>query len=447
MRKFILPMALLAVPVFAQVPQDLAAQIQSQVDSALEDAQGQVSEAKAQAKASAADARAMAAEIREKVRASVEVQAASMRFGSDTYERGKRALDEHKYDEAVRLFDGVINRKQARVEGALYWKAYALNRAGRKDEALASLAALRSQFPNGRWLGDAQALEAEVKAGSGPISAEAQSNEDVKLMAINGLMHADPDRAIPLLEGLLKGSAAPRVKDRAMFVLSQSKAPRASQLLTEFAKGAGNPDLQVHAIRYLGMSGTPETQQMLAGSYSTANDVTVKSEILRWLMSSKNKDALFNIAKTEKDPALKAEAIRYLGALKAGDQLAQLYGYETEADAKTQIVRALGSAGASDKLVALAKTEKDEKVRSQMVRSIAGSHSTPTDLLLQMYGSASDAKGKREIVDGLSGRNDAKSLVDLARKESDPEMKKFIVSRLSGMKSKEATDYMMELLK
>jgi hypothetical protein len=37
--------------------------------------------------------------------------------------------------------------------------------------------------------------------------------------------------------------------------------------------------------------------------------------------------------------------------------------------------------------------------------------------------------------------------VDLARKESDPVMKKSIVQRLSMMHSKEATDYMMELLK
>jgi phenylpyruvate tautomerase PptA (4-oxalocrotonate tautomerase family) len=43
--------------------------------------------------------------------------------------------------------------------------------------------------------------------------------------------------------------------------------------------------------------------------------------------------------------------------------------------------------------------------------------------------------------------NDAKALVDLARKESDPAMKRTIVERLTMMHSKEATDYMMELLK
>ena len=447
--------ALLAVPVLGQSTQELADQVRAEVNIGLDEVQEQVEQATKQLKDLKLGPN-LAAEIKAKVQASLDVakakrniamaQAGAMRFGADSYERGKRALDDHKYEDAVRFFDAVVTRKQDRADGALYWKAYALNRAGRKDEALAALATLKSQYTGSRWLGDAQTLEAEAKAGSGPITAEAQSNEDVKLMAINGLMNADPDRAIPLLENLLKGNAAPRVKDRAMFVLSQSKAPRATQLLTEYARGAGNPDLQLHAVRYVGMSGTPETQQLLAGLYGAA-DMAVKSEILRWMMVSKNKDALFNLAKVEKNASLRQESIRHLGALKATDQLAQLYSTETETDAKVQIIRSLGAAGASDKLVALARTEKDERVRSQILRSVTGSRTTPADVLAQLYGSASDAKGKREVVDGLAGRNDAKALVELARKESDPEIKKFIVSRLAGMKAKEATDYMMELLK
>jgi len=54
---------------------------------------------------------------------------------------------------------------------------------------------------------------------------------------------------------------------------------------------------------------------------------------------------------------------------------------------------------------------------------------------------------KYSILDSLSGERNAKALVDLARKEKDPQMKKEIVRRLSGMQSKEATDYLMELLK
>ena len=368
--------------------------------------------------------------------------------GDAAYDAGARALDDRKYDEAVRRFTTVIDNKEPRADGALYWRAYALNRIGRRDEALASIAALRRDYPNSHWLNDAQVLEAEVKQGSGQAASPAdETNEELKLMAINSLMSADPDRAMPLLEGLLKGSSTPRVKDRAMFVLTQNRSARAQQILSDYAKGAGNPDLQLRAIRYIGMSGTTEAQQQLIAIYGASSDAAVKREVIRSLMSARGRDALFNLAKSEKDEDLRGEAIRQLGGLRATDQLGQLYTSETSADNKVQIIRSLFSAGASDKLLELVRNEKDPKVRSEALRSLSRSRSTPIETLTALYSSDTDQKAKRDLINGLHERGDAKAMIDLARKENDPSMKKYIVERLAGMHSKEATDYMMELLK
>jgi tetratricopeptide (TPR) repeat protein len=246
--------------------------------------------------------------------------------GNSAYDAGSRALDDRRYDEAVNRFTSVIDSKDPRADGALYWRAYALNRLGRRDDALASLAALRRDYPNSHWLNDAQVLEAEVRRGSGQaVSPADESNEELKLMAINGLMNADPDRAMPLIEGVLKGNSTPRVKDRAMFVLTQNRSARAQQILSDYAKGAGNPDLQLRAIRYIGMSGTNEAQQQLTAIYASSNDAAVKREVIRGLMNGRGRDALFSVAKNEKDEELRGEAIRELGSLRATDQLAQLY--------------------------------------------------------------------------------------------------------------------------
>ncbi len=367
--------------------------------------------------------------------------------GGGSYEGGTRALDDKRYEDAIKQFDAVITAKAQRADGALYWKAYALDRAGRKDEALAALAKLRQDYPQSRWLNDAQALDAAVKQGSGQPTATTDTNEDLKLMAINSLMNGDPERAVPLLEGILKGNSAPRVKERALFVLTQSKAPRAAQLLTDYAKGAGNPDMQIRAVRYLGMSGTPEAQQQLNSVYSASSDISVKREIIRSLMMSKATDQMANLARNEKEPELRLEAIRQLGALRATPHLLQLYSTEASTDNKVAIVRSLMMAGAGDKLLDLVKTEKDPKVRTEAIRSMAMTRNTPVESILQFYASETDPKVKRELINGLSMRGDAKSMVDLARKESDPNMKKAIVERLSMSKSKEATEYMLELLK
>jgi hypothetical protein len=335
------------------------------------------------------------------------------------YDNGTRALDDHRYEDAVRRFDAVIDGKSPRADGALYWKAYALNRIGRRDDALAALAALRRDYPNSRWLNEAQALEAEVKQGSGQAVSPAQeTNEDLKLMAINSLMGADPDRAIPLLEGLLKGNGTPKEKDRAMFVLTQNRSQRAQQILADYAKGAGNPDLQMRAIRYIGMSGTNDGRQQLVSIYNGSNDTGVKRQVIQSLLIANGREPLLTIAKNEKDEELRRDAIRQLGAMGASDQLLQLYASETSADNKIAIMRSLAISG-----------------------------STSAETLTRLYASESDLKVKRAAIDGLFVHGDARALIDLARKEPDTSMKRYMVERLSLMHSKEATDYMMELLK
>ncbi len=67
------------------------------------------------------------------------------------------------------------------------------------------LAALRQQYPSSHWLNDAQALEVEIHARAGaPVSPAAESDESLKLIAINSLMQSDPTQALPILEKLLQ---------------------------------------------------------------------------------------------------------------------------------------------------------------------------------------------------------------------------------------------------
>ena len=63
------------------------------------------------------------------------------------YDSGQRALDNHRYDEALEDFSQVASRAGARADGAFYWKAYSLIRLGRRDEAMAAIAELRKSIP------------------------------------------------------------------------------------------------------------------------------------------------------------------------------------------------------------------------------------------------------------------------------------------------------------
>ena len=103
------------------------------------------------------------------------------------------------------------------------------------------------------------------------MTPEAESDEDLKLMAINGLVQSDPERALPLVENLLKTSSSPKLKERALFVLAQSNTPRGKQVLEQVARGgAGNPDLQLKAVSYISASSKrTDNKQLLWEIYSS----------------------------------------------------------------------------------------------------------------------------------------------------------------------------------
>jgi hypothetical protein len=368
---------------------------------------------------------------------------------SNEYQRGQTALDDRQYDRAVQSFDRVIEAKAPNADGAYYWKAYALNKLGRRDEALAAVAEIPKQFPQSRWINDAKALEVEVRQASGQnVSPESQSDEDLKLLAINALMNSDPDRVVPLLEKVINDPRnPPSLKKRALYVLAMNRSDKARDIIVQYAKGGSNPDLQLRAVEYLGTYRAKDSRQALADIYASTGDVNVKMAVLRSFMLSRDTEHLFSAAKSESNPDLRREAIQQLGILRATSELSQLYSMEPAYELKDAILHALFIAQAADKLADFAKNEKDARLRATEVRQLGNLRSENTsETLAAMYPGESDKAIKSEIIQALSRQDAAKQLVALIRAEKDPELKKEGVQRLGRMKSKEATDYLLELI-
>jgi HEAT repeat protein len=196
---------------------------------------------------------------------------------------------------------------------------------------------------------------------------------------------------MPSVVKTLAGNSSIRVKERARFVLSQSRTPRARDVITGVAKSASNPDLKVAAIRYLGRTSGPEVLQALEDIYRSTSDVDVKRAVMQALSTARATDRLSSLARTEKDADLRRSAIRYLGSANTPEA---------------------------------------------------------ADALRAIYTTESSPEGRRTVLDALSGnRSGAPILVALANAEKDGAMKTEIVRRLSNSRAPEAREYMMELLK
>ncbi len=369
--------------------------------------------------------------------------------GDEDYQRGLSALDSHDWDAAIDAFNESASHKKGSAPAALYWEAYAQSKAGRRGEAMETIAKLRRDYRDSRWLNDAQALEVEMR-GSGAVNASmsSQPDEELKMIALNSLMQAEPDQAFPILERLLSNSNSDKLKEKAMFVLTQSSSPKAAKLLGDIARGTAQPALQMKAIRYMGMMGNSESRKELPSIYASSSSVEVKRAILRSYMISGSKDLLLTAAKTESNPELRREAIRQLATSGGSDELWQLYGSEASPENKREILKSMFITGRSDKLVDLAKTEKDPTLRAEAIKSLGlmGDNGRG-EVLVGIYKSDTDVHVRHAVLQALFLQQNGKALVDLARSEKDPALKQEIVNKMALVHSKETTDYMMEILK
>jgi tetratricopeptide (TPR) repeat protein len=370
------------------------------------------------------------------------------------YERGQSALSQRQYEQAITRFDQAIALKGTRTDGALYWKAWAQYKLGRSNDATATLAELQKSFKDSKYASDAKVLEAEVKKSAGqPMRPENQDDEDLKLLAIMSLQNSDPERAIPLLQGVLNSAGSLKLKDRALYVLALSSQPQAHTMLVNIAKG-GNPDLQLKAIRYLATSNrsgkNPNANQELMEIYNAASSVDVKTAVLQAFGSSGDRAALVSVLSGTTETDIRRIGISQLGSAQAGPELWAMYQKETNKDLKMQILRTLGSMGAYDKVIDVARTEKDPDVRNSAIRSLGSMKADRSGTALSEIYATQDADGKKAVISGLANQNNAEALVAIARKETDFELKKRIIQTLSNgsmSKNKVAQDYLMEILK
>ena len=177
--------------------------------------------------------------------------------------------------------------------------------------------------------------------------------------------------------------------------------------------------------------GSKENRQVLAELYASSNDANVKRAVLHSFMVSGDRDHLLQAAKSEKNPDLRMEAIHQLGISGGQTELWQLYQAEPSVEVKETILHSMFIGGNSDKLLEVARGEKDARLRKAAIHSLGLMGGSKRERRWSpMYGSESDPALRGEIVNALFIQGNAKAMVDLARKETNPEMKKMIVSKL-----------------
>jgi len=238
----------------------------------------------------------------------------------ELYGKGTAALDAERYEKALQAFAEAAAMKGSKADSALYWKAFSEYKAQAMQAALESLKEMQKRHPDSRWLEQALALEFEVQNRMGtPVAPAATPDEELKLLALDSLLHTDAEQALPMLEKMISGQQSLHLKRRALFVVSQSKSPRAREILTSVARSSADPDLQLEAVRYLGMLGGAEDKKLLSDIYTVSKDRDVKMKVVDALFIAGDARALVDMARKETDPGMRKRIVERLSRMKAKD--------------------------------------------------------------------------------------------------------------------------------
>ena len=366
------------------------------------------------------------------------------------YAEGTRAINEGRWADAEAIFSKIADQHKDRADAALYWKAYAENKEGQQARALETCADLGRTFAQSRWVKECDALRIEIRGRSGqPISPQSTQDDDLKMLALNALMQQDEARAMPIIQQILNHPGSDRLKEKALFVLANSNTQEAQNAIGQIARGQSNPQLQMKAIRMYAAIKGKQSVATLTDVYQHSSDEAVKRAILQSYLVTGSSDKLLEAARGEQNPDLVKAAVQSLGAMGAISDLSTLYRDKKDTQSKAAILNALVAAGpkGSEFLNSIATTEQDPELRRRAIRNLGvtgGASAAPA--LVAAYQKSSDEASKKAALDGLFLTGDAHDLVALARAEKNPELKQQIVSKLSIMHNKEATDYMMEIL-
>ncbi len=263
---------------------------------------------------------------------------------------------------------------------------------------------------------------------SAPSIAQSDVNdvsEELKIAAVEALIAAPADKALPLVMKVLEGNHSNEVKERALFILSQIDEPEAQSTLLKVARENQN-DLGLEAVRMIGISGNDESLANLAAIYEDGNS-GARAAVLEAYMIAGDKQSVFNIALTAEGDDFDA-AIEMLSVMGARDELRELRGKMGVSEA---LIQAYAISGDFESLRELALDGSDVELQTQAIEAmgIVGGEQVDSTLV-EIYRSAASEGVREAALHGMLISGHDAGVLELYRSSQDPSEKKQLLEFL-----------------
>lgn len=256
-----------------------------------------------------------------------------------------------------------------------------------------------------------------LAAGSPAQTDTPDDADSLRMAAMEALISAPPERALPIVDKVLAGNHNADLKERALFILSQIETPESQSRLLAYANESQG-ELQAEAIRMIGIGGDADALASLGEIYR-AGDAKVRDAVLEAFLIADDATAVFNIAANTDNPDEFEKAVQMLGAMGANTELRELRG---RAGLSTSLIEAYAISGDPEsigELVGIYRNAESDEIRKSALEGlmIAGQEES----MLELYRSAGNASEKRQILEYLvvMDSDAVWDLVDSALAESE----------------------------
>jgi len=419
------------------------------------------------------------------------------------YRAGRAALNAGRYRRASRLFRDLAREHPGfgQVPDALYWRALALYRlGGERDlrEGLAALDRLRSEYPDSRTVGDASTLSTRIQgllARSGDADAAAEIvqsasvaeegqadvgadmdmdvemddaeadvqaavDSEVRVAALNALLQMDSDRALPILENILRDcpECSADLRRRALFMLAQeAEDSTATELLLETARSDPDPEVRKQAVFWLSEVDDPRAVDALREVLATPADSSLHERAAFALAQHGGGEAvaaLRSLARDERaSTELRGRAIFWLGQEgENGEFLRGLFDELSDPELRERVLYSVaeGEGGANRSwLMDVARDDANPTSVRKKALFWAGQADGPLGPLTDLYGTLDGRELKEQVLFAV-GQSEAEGatdwLIDVARNEEDPELRKRAIFWLGQSDDPRAADALLEII-
>jgi len=370
------------------------------------------------------------------------------------FREGRDFIEAQNWQRAAEKFNDFIKGypKDKDLDAALYWYGYALQKQDRKEDARQPLVLLINRFPNSSWRQEAQALLVTLGHKDDVDQALSRDNCEIKMLALQSLFEADPERAMTIATDAIKANpqTCPGFPAAAVSMLGSHAGARAVPLLVDIARTNPDQKLRLTAIKRLGEQRSDQVTDELIKIYDADRTKEIRTQILRALVEGRTPRGtakVMEIARAGDDLAVRQYAIRFMSELEdpaSLDELIRIYDADKTKEIRSQILRALAERDdqrARNKLFEIARQGETPELRIEAIRRLGEHQRISLDDLLQLYSSEPNPQIKQALLRTFAESNDPRAqakLYEIARGNDPVELRGYAIRQL-GEKDDEAT--------